>query len=154
MKSSESGWGRSALESLIVCWVRMQHYRDVFGPRWISETEVADPAAVPVAPVAPVAEPPPTDAPSALDDAEDQAKERPSTGGAEPPEEGPCRECKRLRRLNRLRLCYPCFVELVLMDEAKRRGHEWKPGDKHPDFCSCEGLGEHPERDRGAWRGN
>ncbi len=81
-------------------------------------------------------------------------EDRPSVGGAEPPKEGSCRECKRVRRLNRLKLCYPCFVELVLMDEAKKRGHEWKPGDKHPDFCSCEGLGEHPDRDRGAWRGN
>jgi hypothetical protein len=91
---------------------------------------------------------------SALDDAKDQAEDRPSTGGAEPPKEGGCRECKRIRRLNRLRLCYPCFAELVLMDEAKKRGVEWKPGDKHPDWCGCEGLGEHPERDRGAWRGN
>lgn len=151
MKRSESGWGRSELESWLVCWVRMQHRRDAFGPRWVDEAEVTDPAA---APVAPVAEPPTTDAPSALDDAKDQAEDRPDCGGSKPPEPALCRECKRLRMLNRLRLCYPCFVELVLMDEAKRRGHEWKPGDKHPDFCSCEGLGEHPERDRGAWRGN
>lgn len=91
---------------------------------------------------------------SALDDAKDQAEDRPDTGGAPPPKEGHCRECKRVRRLNRLKLCYPCFVELVLMDEAKKRGHAWKSGDKHPDFCACEGLGEHPERDKGAWRGN
>lgn len=107
-------------------------------------------------PEAPAAPAPDAPAPekSALDEAKEDAKDRPSTGGAEPPTEGNCRECKMLRRLNRLKLCYPCFVQLVLMDEAKKRGVEWKPGDKHPDWCSCEGLGEHPDRDHGAWRGN
>ena len=95
-----------------------------------------------------------TDEKTALDEAKDNAEDRPDCGGAKPPEDGHCRECKRLRKLNRLKLCYPCFVELVLMDEAKKRGFEWKPGDKHPDWCGCEGLGEHAERDRGAWRGN
>jgi len=116
----------------------------------LSETETVEtPATV---------EAPPAEAPveekSALDDAKDQAEDRPSTGGAKPPEDGLCRECKRRRRLNRLRLCYPCFAELVLAEEAEKRGFKWKPGDKHPDWCGCEGLGEHPERDRGAWRGN
>lgn len=120
----------------------------------LAETETLPTAEPGVdAPAAPPAEKP-LEERTALDDAKDEAEDRPSTGGAEPPKEGPCRECKRLRRLNRLKLCYPCFVELVLMDEAKKRGHEWKPGDKHPAYCSCEGLGEHPERDRGAWRGN
>lgn len=116
-----------------------------------AEAEVADPK---IAPAAPAAEPPAKADPSALDDAKDQAEKRPDCGGAKPPEDGPCRECKRLRRLNRLRLCYPCFVELVLMEEAEKRGFKWKPGDQHPDWCSCEGLGEHAGRDRGAWRGN
>lgn len=110
-----------------------------------------------VAPVEAPAAPPeakPAEEKSALDDAKDDAEERPDVGGAKPPAAGPCRECKRFRMLNRLRLCYPCFVDLVLMDEAKARGHEWKPGDAHPGYCSCEGLGEHPERDRGPWRGN
>ena len=118
----------------------------------VMETETAPaPTEAPVAEPVPAA---PEEKPSALDDAKDMAEDRPSTGGAKPPEDGNCRECKRLRRLNRLKLCYPCFVELVLMDEAKKRGVEWKAGDKHPDWCGCEGLGEHPERDRGAWRGN
>jgi hypothetical protein len=121
-----------------------------FLPPWRAETKTAEPEA----PATPAAEPKPAEEKTALDEAKDMADERSSTGGAEPPKEGHCRECKRLRKLNRLRLCYPCFVELVLMDEAKKRGYQWKPGDKHPDWCSCEGLGEHPERDGGAWRGN
>ncbi len=115
----------------------------------MNEVEVADPA---VAPAAPAADP--AVEKSALDDAKDAAEPKDANGGSKPPADGTCRECKRLRRLNRLKLCYPCFVELVLMDEAKKRGHQWKPGDKHPDWCSCEGLGEHQERDNGAWRGN
>lgn len=104
-------------------------------------------------------EPPPVDAPvapkeeekkSALDEAKDAADAKDENGGVKPPEDGSCRECKRLRRLNRLRLCYPCFVELVLMDEAKKRGVEWKPGDKHPAWCGCEGLGEHTNGDGSA----
>lgn len=115
------------------------------------ETEIAEPGVE--APAATPAEKP-LEKKSALDEAKEMAEDRPSTGGAEPPKEGACRECKRLRRLNRLKLCYPCFVELVIMDEAKKRGHEWKPGDKHPSWCDCEGLGEHPDRDTGGWRAN
>ena len=105
------------------------------------------------APAAPPAEKP-AEEKSALDEAKEMAEDRPSTGGAEPPKQGHCRECGRLRKLNRLKLCYPCWAILVLAEECKRRGIEWKPGDKHPDYCGCEGLGEHPERDHGAWRGN
>lgn len=101
-----------------------------------------------VEPVAPAPEK------SALDEAKDAAEPKDAHGGSKPPEDGPCRECKRLRRLNRLRLCYPCFVELNLADDMKKRGLEWKAGDKHPSWCDCEGLGEHAERDNGAWRGN
>lgn len=120
----------------------------------LNETKTAEPDTITAPAETPAADPGTKDAPSALNDAKDAAEERPDCGGAKPPTDGTCRECKRVRRLNRLRLCYPCFVELVLMDEAKKRGIEWKPGEKHPDFCSCEGLGEHPDRDRGAWRGN
>jgi hypothetical protein len=38
-------------------------------------------------------------------------------------------------------------VVLVLAEECKKRGVEWKPGDPHPSFCSCEGLGEHKNGD-------
>jgi hypothetical protein len=124
-----------------------------------AETETAEPETIPAPSETPAA-PGETktgkdETPSALDDARDAAEPKDElTGGAKPPEDGLCRECKRRRRLNRLKLCYPCFAELVLAEEAKKRGHAWKPGDRHPDWCGCEGLGEHPERDRGAWRGN
>lgn len=108
------------------------------------ETEVADPV------VAPAAEPGTKDKPSALDEAKDAADPKDAHGGAKPPEDGLCRECKRRRKLNRLRLCYPCFAELVLAEEAKKRGVAWKPGDKHPDWCGCEGLGEHTNGDGSA----
>lgn len=125
---------------------------DMLGP--VAETETAEPAAPTAAPAA-EPEAKPAEERTALDDARDAADPKDElTGGAKPPEDGLCRECKRRRRLNRLKLCYPCFAELVLAEECKKRGVEWKPGDKHPDFCGCEGLGEHPERDRGAWRGN
>lgn len=122
---------------------------DMLAP--VAETETAEPVVAPAAP----AEEKPLEERTALDDARDAAEPKDElTGGAKPPEDGLCRECKRRRRLNRLKLCYPCFAELVLAEEAKKRGHAWKPGDRHPDWCACEGLGEHPERDRGAWRGN
>ena len=109
-------------------------------------------------PEAPPAEAPVKEEPkeklTPLDEAKDDADPKDENGGVKPPDDGLCRECKRLRKLNRLKLCYPCFAELVLAEEAKKRGHQWKPGDKHPDFCSCEGLGEHPERDHGSWTGN
>lgn len=95
----------------------------------------------------------PAEEKSALDEAKDDAEPKDENGGAKPPEDGPCRECRRHRRLNRLRLCYACWVALSLADDMKKRGVEWKPGDKHPDWCGCEGLGEHrmPDgSDRGA----
>lgn len=95
------------------------------------------------APAAPVADP----EKSALDEAKDAAEPKDAHGGSKPPEDGNCRECKRLRRLNRLKLCYPCFADLVLAEECEKRGFVWKSGDKHPDFCSCEGLGEHENAD-------
>lgn len=121
-------------------WTEMERQWRSIG-RILDETE---------APTAPAVETPaeaPAEEKSALDDAKDDAKPKDETGGAEPPVEGNCRECKRWRRINRLKLCYPCFVELVLMDEAKKRKFEWKPGDKHPDWCSCDGLGEHKNED-------
>ena len=123
-----------------------------FAFKFIAETETADPAAPPLTPLE--APPAPAEEKSALDDAKDDAEPKDANGGSKPPEDGTCRECKRLRRLNRLRLCYPCYVELNIADQMKKRGQEWKPGDKHPAWCDCEGLGEHPERDNGAWRGN
>ncbi len=124
----------------------------------MAETETAEPETIPTPSETPAApgetKDAPRETPSALDDAKDQAEDRPSTGGAEPPKPGPCRECRRLRQLNRLKLCYPCFVDLNISDGMKKRGEEWKSGDKHPAWCDCEGLGEHPERDNGAWRGN
>lgn len=118
--------------------------------RFVSETKTAEPES----PAAPATEPPPEEKKSAPEEAEEMAEDRPSTGGAKPPEEGRCRECNLWRRLNRLKLCYPCWAILWLKDECKKRGFEWNVGDPHPDFCGCEGLGEHPERDNGAWRGN
>jgi hypothetical protein len=117
------------------------------------DVEVLDPTTIVVEPPAAPAEKP-AEKKSDLDEAKDDAEPKDAHGGSKPPDDGLCRECRQPRKLNRLRLCYPCFVELVIMDEAKKRGHEWKSGDKHPDWCSCEGLGEHPERDHGAWRGN
>lgn len=104
------------------------------------EAETETPVVPTEAPVAPPAE---KTKKSALEEAYEDAEPKDAHGGSKPPEDGLCRECKRRRRLNRLRLCYPCFVELVLMEEAEKRGFKWKPGDKHPDWCSCEGLGEH-----------
>lgn len=131
-------------------WYKQPMCRCITTPIYFDETET---------PTAPV-EAPPTETPkeeekkSALDEAEEDAEPKDENGGSKPPEDGLCRECKRRRHLNRLKLCYPCFVDLVIMDETKKRGIEWKSGDKHPDFCACEGLGEHPGRDHGAWRGN
>lgn len=133
-------------------WITVQDSRT--RQQRFAETEVAEPEAPAAPPATPLEAPAPAAEPSALDDAKDQAAPKDENGGAKPPEDGQCRECKRLRRLNRLRLCYPCFVELNLTDLAKKRGEKWKPGAPHPAWCDCEGLGEHPERDNGAWRGN
>lgn len=64
-----------------------------------------------------------------------------------PPDDGLCRRCKQRRKLNRHKLCYPCFVESEIIDREKLEGKEWIPGDPHPSWCCCEGLGEHQERD-------
>jgi hypothetical protein len=101
---------------------------------------VADPAA-------PVEAPVEKEKKSALEEAYEDAEPKDEHGGSKPPHNGNCRECKRDRPLNRLKLCYACFVELVLMDEAKKRSDPWKPGESHPKWCACEGLGEHTNSD-------
>lgn len=102
-----------------------------------AEIAVEEPA---VAPAEPKAEPTP--------DKEADANPRPTgTGGAKPPEDGLCRNCRQRRKLNRFKLCYPCWVESEISDREKREGRAWKPGDKHPDWCHCEGLGEHKNGD-------
>ncbi len=81
----------------------------------VGETKTADPETIP-APAETPAAPGETkegkdETRSALDDARDAAEPKDElTGGAKPPEDGLCRECKRRRRLNRLKLCYPCFA--------------------------------------------
>ena len=127
---------------------------ELFALRVRSESEVADPeTADPAAPAeAPAPDESKDEDKSALLDALDDAEPKDENGGTKPPEDGLCRECKRRRPLNRLKLCYPCFVELVIIDEAKKRGYEWKTGNPHPDWCACEGLGEHRKPD-GTYRG-
>lgn len=117
----------------------------------LSETETL-PEAPPAE--APTKEEKPEEKKSALDEAREDAEPKDAHGGSKSPEDGLCRECRQRRKLNRLKLCYACFAILILMEECKKRGFEWKPGDKHPDWCSCEGLGEHSNRDHGSWRGN
>ena len=101
---------------------------------WNEGPAVLDPEAPPAGPQAPAEAPP---------DREADAEPRPTTGGAKPPEDGLCRNCRQRRRLNRFKLCYPCWVEAEIADREKREGREWKPGDPHPAWCKCEGLGEH-----------
>jgi hypothetical protein len=81
------------------------------------------------------------------------AKDREALAGSrKPPEDGKCKRCGMVRRLNRHKMCYPCYVETEIMEREKREGREWIPGDKHPDWCHCEGLGEHKNGD-GSQRG-
>lgn len=115
-----------------------------YGSIIASETAVEGPIVAPADPT--LKELPP-------EDKEDSADARPTTGGAKPPEDGLCRNCKRRVRLNRFKLCYPCWVEAEIIDREKKEGREWKPGDKHPAWCHCEGLGEH-KSGGGASRGN
>lgn len=146
----KKGWGPSPLAKLYAEWSLV---RQIYGGAILVFDEDGTITVEP--PTATPAEPPKEEVKkSALEEAKDDADPKDANGGVKPPEDGPCRECKRMRRLNRLRLCYPCYVDLNLADQMKQRGQEWKPGDKHPDWCDCEGLGEHTERDRGAWRGN
>lgn len=70
------------------------------------------------------------DKPEGVEDAERRARK--------PPEEGPCKHCGQRARLNRLKLCYPCWVLLEIMDKEKAAGREWIPGDPHPAWCRCE----------------
>jgi hypothetical protein len=102
---------------------------------------------VPEAPTAEEVERPTAPLPPAEEDREADADPRPSCGGAKPPEDGLCRSCKRRLPLNRHRLCYKCWVEAEIMDREKREGRDWKPGDPHPAWCGCEGLGEHKSGD-------
>lgn len=108
-----------------------------------AETETADPAVAPAEPTEKLFEE--TEAQRRGDE-----QERPSTGGAKPPEDGLCRNCRQRRHLNRFKLCYPCWVEAEIIDREKREGRQWKPGDPHPAWCHCEGLGEHKNPDNTA----
>ncbi len=55
-----------------------------------------------------------------------------------PPKDGPCRGCGLDKPLNRLMLCYKCWVNKNLIDEAKARGEDFIPGiDPHPSTCGC-----------------
>lgn len=110
--------------------------------RPLAETEVQDPSLAPAAPVADPKAPEETEAERRGD-----MEERPHTGGAKPPEDGLCRNCRMRRRLNRFKLCYPCWVEAEITDREKKAGREWKAGDPHPAWCNCEGLGEHKNAD-------
>ncbi len=85
--------------------------------------------------------------------APDVDKENTLDTGKPPPEDGLCRNCKARRKLNRHKLCYPCWVEDEIVTREKKEGREWKPGEPHPAWCGCEGLGEHKNRD-GSSRGN
>jgi len=67
--------------------------------------------------------------------------------GTAPPKRGICRRCGLDRPINRLMLCYRCWVITMLEDEAKKRGDRWSEGMDHPDWCKCEGLGEHKNKD-------
>lgn len=109
---------------------------------WLAEIET------PTAPVeAPIEAPKEKEKKSELEEAEEDAEPKDEHGATKPPEDGLCRNCRQRKPLNRLKLCYPCWVELCLKDEAKKRGGEWKSGDPHPAWCSCEGLGEHKNGD-------
>lgn len=109
----------------------------------LDETKVAEPEVAP----APAAPKPPEESEVQRRGEEDP---RPTHGGAKPPEDGLCRNCRQRRRLNRFKLCYPCWVEAEIIDREKREGREWKAGDPHPSWCHCEGLGEHQNGDGSA----
>ena len=111
----------------------------------MSDTETIE------APTAPAA---PEEAPSdEKDEKADIDKENELGTGKPPPEDGLCRNCRNRRKLNRHKLCYPCWVGDEIEQREKKEGREWKPGDPHPAWCGCEGLGEHKNRD-GSSRGN
>lgn len=89
------------------------------------------------------------------EDKEDGAdKKDETTGGAKPPADGLCRNCRKRVPLNRFKLCYACWVESEITDREKKLGREWRPGDKHPGWCHCEGLGEHRLTDGSDGRAN
>ncbi len=89
-----------------------------------------------------------------VEDKEDDADPKDdTTGGSKPPANGKCKICGRERALNRKFVCYVCHVESNLTELEKKMGREWKAGDPHPDYCDCEGLGEHKNRD-GSYRGS
>ena len=93
----------------------------------LSETDVAEP-------VAPTETPSETPKPEKKEDIEDIEKR-----ARKPPADGPCKGCGQNMPLNRLMLCYKCWVNKKLMDEAKARGEEFIPGiDPHHKSCDCE----------------
>ena len=113
----------------------------------LNETETVEAPAVDAPAEAPAKELPPED----KEDGTDKKDE--TTGGSKPPENERCKICGRERPCNRRHVCYVCHVEANLVECEKLRGREWKAGDPHPDYCDCEGLGEHrnPDgTDRGA----
>jgi hypothetical protein len=93
---------------------------------------VLDPAAAPPAP-----EKKPEEKES-VEDIERRARK--------PPSDGPCKGCGKNLPLNRLMLCFRCWVNKNLNDDAKARGEDFLPGiDPHPAWCGCE-LPEHAGR--------
>ena len=66
---------------------------------------------------------------------------------------GTCVRCGEKRNINRHGLCYRCHVNTRLENWSKTTGSGWKIGDPHPDWCDCQGLGEHKSRDGNTSRG-
>lgn len=92
-----------------------------------NETAVAEPEA-------PVEQTPEKPKPEEKEDAKDIEKR-----ARKPPADGPCKGCGQNKPINRLMLCYKCWVEKKLMDEAKARGEDFIPGiDPHPRSCDCD----------------
>ncbi len=139
-------WGVSPLVAAFGDWMYMRQLRDTLYPR--AETEVADPAA-PAADQEKPAEKPAEEDKEAWADEKDE-----TTGASKPPHDGLCRNCRKRVPLNRFKLCYACWVESEITDREKKEGREWKAGDAHPDWCHCEGLGEHRLTDGSDRRAN
>ena len=76
----------------------------------------------------------------------DKENQQPSTGRRKPGE-GQCKRCGEIRQVNRHKLCYRCWV----ITELEKSG--WREGQPHPDWCKCEGLGEHTQGDGKTPRG-
>jgi hypothetical protein len=93
--------------------------------------------------------------------AEKLSKKKISAGRTETPAQsrmvpdriGVCGRCGEPRQVNSKSLCYRCHVNTNLEAWAKSTGSGWKIGDPHPDWCDCQGLGEHKSRDGKTSRG-